>query len=130
MTARAIRFRAALLAVIAEVLFLVGVFQAVRADAELSQAASDAENVFRIYGVDSSGSLSLRNHKATANDLETPDSLRLVIGAEATALGFPTTQQQPAVVVRVRVGTVVLYRDAAKGCWRLPPPFGSRCWLP
>jgi hypothetical protein len=105
--------RLAVLIVSAELLVLSGIVATVSADAEIAEAASHAEAVYRAIET------SQRDHvRPAVLSLELP---REHLTAAAAA--------RPAMVI-VRIGLRTLYRDSTRGCWQLPPPFGSRCWAP
>jgi hypothetical protein len=136
------RIRVATLLIAAELLLLFAIGEAVKADSDVSGAATEAEQVFRIASVYWAENRALP--KVLARITNVNDSLlweRSLDQAkesrvEAQALRLDVSRNEEArgigrplpVDVRVQVGTTVLYRDPAKGCWHLPPPFGPRCW--
>lgn len=137
-----------------ELLLLLGIAEAVTADARLGDTAVEAERVFRASeaydwaltkGATSDSELP-PSHSAEFFDYESVDSNTvLVVGRRsvdrrqhlrAPKLSLDVAGETSAVSVeaptrvRVRIGSTIMYRDPSNGCWRLPPPFGPRCWYP
>lgn len=144
--------RVTALVVIAELLFVVAVVQSVRAESQLSNAATESERAYRaieaywrehrslpsaVVGMteldefsqfaSGSSSWNVLVLKSSPSRTQHTHPLELEVGRpeENSAADILRSIQ-----IRVRSGSTILYRDPSRGCWRLPPPFGPRCWYP